>query len=228
MRKGIDAPLVPIIFIVAGIIGIILAWLSYNPYNFIFPVVMVIVGILFIHTSLIGKYRIIHQVVESLDILKNSKVLDLGTGHGAVLLEVAKKLKQPGEVIGIDIWKSTDQSDNSQIATQQNIEQAQIEQVAKVQTASMTKLPFSDNEFDYVFASFAIHNVKPKRQRELALSEALRVLKDNGQLIIIDMEHIGEFQRYLIEQGCEINVRHPGINGIWGCIPTRVINAKDI
>ena len=161
MRKGIDAPLVPIIFIVAGIIGIILAWLSHNPYNFIFPVVMVIGAILFIHTSLIGKYRIIHQVVESLDIPKNSKVLDLGTGHGAVLLEVAKKLKQPGEVIGIDIW-TTDQSDNSQIATQQNIDQSQIEKVAKVQTASITQLPFSDNEFDYIFASFPWKNISNK------------------------------------------------------------------
>lgn len=65
---------------------------------------MFVLAIVFIYTSLSGKYKIIHQVVKSLDIPDNSKVLDLGTGHGAVLLEVAKKLKQPGEVIGIDIW----------------------------------------------------------------------------------------------------------------------------
>lgn len=226
MKKGIDAPLVPILFIVIGILGIILACNSHNIYNFVFPIIMIIMALLFIHTSLVGKYKIIRYVVESLDMPKDSKALDLGTGHGALLLEVAKKLKKPGEVIGIDIWQSADQSSNSQVATQQNIKQAQVEQVATVQTANMTQLPFDDNEFDYVFASFAIHNVKPKRQREVAMSEALRVLKDNGQLIIIDMEHIREFKRYLIEHGCTVNVRHTGINGIWGWIPTNIIDTK--
>lgn len=226
MKKGIDAPIVPIIFIVVGIIGVIPAWQSQNLYNFIFPALMFVLAIVFIHTSLSGKYKIIHQVVKSLDIPDNSKVLDLGTGHGAVLLEVAKKLKQPGEVIGIDIWQSADQSNNSQTATQQNIELAQLNEVAKVQTANMTKLPFSNNEFDDVFASFAIHNVKPKSQRELAISEALRVLKTGGRLVIIDMEHIDEFKRILIQNKCKITMRHAGIDGIWGLIPTSIIIAE--
>lgn len=72
----------------------------------------------------------------------------------------------------------------------------------------------------------SIHNVKPKRQRELAISEALRVLKDDGYLVIIDMEHIGEFKQALVEHGCEINVRRTGFNGLWGWIPTKVIIAK--
>lgn len=226
MKKGIDAPIVPIIFIVVGIIGVIPAWQSQNPYNFIFPALMFVLAIVFIYTSLSGKYKIIHQVVKSLDIPDNSKVLDLGTGHGAVLLEVAKKLKQPGEVIGIDIWQSADQSNNSQVVTQQNIEQAQLAEVAKVKTADMIKLPFSNNEFYYVFASFAIHNVKPKSQRELAISEALRVLKDGGHLVIIDMEHIGEFKRTLVKNGCRVTIHHAGIDGIWGWIPTSVIIAE--
>lgn len=97
MKKGIDAPIVPILFSVIGVIGILIAWQSQNPYNFILV-------ILFIHTSLDGKYKIIHDVVKSLDIPNDSQILDLGTGHGAVLLAVAKKLKQPGKAIGIDIW----------------------------------------------------------------------------------------------------------------------------
>ena len=152
MKKGIDAPIVPILFSVIGVIGILIAWQSQNPYNFI-------LAILFIHTSLDGKYKIIHDVVKSLDIPNDSQILDLGTGHGAVLLAVAKKLKQPGKAIGIDIWQSADQSGNSQTTTQQNIDQAHVSAVAKVQTADMTKLPFNDHTFDFVFASFAIHNV---------------------------------------------------------------------
>lgn len=104
MKKGIDAPIVPIIFLVNGIIWIVPAYQSRNSYNFIFPLVMFALAIVFIHTSLFGKYKIIRRVVKSLNIPDNSKVLDLGTGHGAVLLEVAKRLKRPGKVIGIDIW----------------------------------------------------------------------------------------------------------------------------
>lgn len=226
MKKGIDAPLVPILYIIIGVVGIFPAYYSQNYYNFIYPVMMLVLTIVFIHTSLSGKYKIIRRVVKELDIPDNSKVLDLGTGHGAVLLEVAKKLKQPGEVIGIDIWQSADQSNNSQAATQQNIERAQLGKVAKVQTSNMTRLPFSDNKFDYVFASFAIHNVKPKSQRELAISEALRVLKKNGLLVVIDMEHIGEFNQTLVQHGCKVTLRHAGINGVWGVIPTRIIVAE--
>ena len=35
MKKGIDAPLVPVLFVV--VLGIIPAYNSHNPYNFIFP-----------------------------------------------------------------------------------------------------------------------------------------------------------------------------------------------
>lgn len=73
MKKGIDAPIVPILFSVIGVIGILIAWQSQNPYNFI-------LAILFIHTSLDGKYKIIHDVVKSLDIPNDSQILDLGTG----------------------------------------------------------------------------------------------------------------------------------------------------
>jgi ubiquinone/menaquinone biosynthesis C-methylase UbiE len=168
-----------------------------------------------------------HSVVSSLDIPQDSKVLDLGTGHGAVLLEVARNLKRPGETIGIDIWQSADQSSNSQAATQQNIDRAGVSDVAKVKTADMTRLPFNDRQFDYVFASLAIHNVKPKQQRELAIGEALRVLKPDGGLIIIDMEYIGEFKRCLADREYrEITVHRTGVNGMWGLMPTNVIIAK--
>ncbi|MBN2900893.1 methyltransferase family protein [Limosilactobacillus mucosae] len=223
MKKGIDAPIVPILFSVIGVIGILIAWQSQNPYNFIFPAIMFILAILFIHTSLDGKYKIIHDVVKSLDIPNDSQVLDLGTGHGAVLLAVAKKLKQPGKAIGIDIWQSADQSGNSQTTTQQNIDRAQVSAVAKVQTADMTKLPFNDHAFDFVFASFAIHNVKPRKQRELAINEALRVLKTDGRLIIIDMEHTREFKRVITQSGWQVTVHHAGINGLWGGMPTSIL-----
>lgn len=99
MKKGVDAPLIPILFIIAGIVTTVSAWQSRNPANFIFPLIMFVLAIVFLHTSLFGKYRIIRNVVDSLNIAPDSEILDLGTGHGAVLLAVARKLKSPGEVV---------------------------------------------------------------------------------------------------------------------------------
>ena len=130
---------------------------------------------------------------------------------------MAGKLQLPGKVVGIDLWKSADQSSNSLTATQQNIEAAGVSNVAEIKTADMTKLPFDDESFDYVFASLAIHNVKPRAQRELALREALRVLKPAGYLVIIDLEYVGEFKRYLNEQNCrQVSVKRAEFNGLWG------------
>ncbi|MEY8441613.1 hypothetical protein AALA17_03005 [Lactobacillaceae bacterium 24-114] len=59
-----------------------------------------------------------------------------------LLLEVAKKLRQPGEVIGIDIRQSADQSNNLQTAIQHNIDLAGPTDVSEVKTSDVTKLLF--------------------------------------------------------------------------------------
>lgn len=59
-----------------------------------------------------------------------------------VLLEVAKKLHQSGEVIGIDIWQFADQSNNFQTVIQHNIHLDGLTDVSEVKTSDMTKLPF--------------------------------------------------------------------------------------
>ena len=227
MKKGIDAPITPLMFIICGSAGLVAVMHSDNYVNYVFPVLMIILSIIYLHTSLIGKYRIIQHVVEKLEIPSTSQILDLGTGHGAVLLTVTQRLSVPGKVIGIDIWNSVDQSNNSRLVTQQNIDQLGLNDVARLQTADMTSLPFQDNYFDYVFASLAIHNVKPKAQRRLAIEEAMRILKNNGQLVIIDIEHIQEYQKWLSELGCnDVQVYSAGWDGLWGWLPTKILIAK--
>lgn len=50
----------------------------------------------------------------------------------------------------------------------------------------MIELPFENKKYDFVTASMAIHNIKPKQNRYKALDEATRVLKTEGLLIILD------------------------------------------
>ena len=227
MKKGLDAPLVPITFIIFGIIGMIFAFKSGDIFQYFFPVTMIICSLIFLNTSLHGKYIIIKRTIKALEIPQNSRILDIGTGHGAVLVEVAKYLRKPGKVIGIDIWNKLDQSDNSKYNAQNNVNMMNLNDVAELENANMTTLPFKDGSFNYVIASLSIHNVKPKNKRKKALSEAIRVLKLNGYLIIIDIEHINEYKKFLIEKGfTNIKINKTGFNGLWGALPTRVLIAQ--
>ncbi|KRN03011.1 SAM-dependent methyltransferase [Levilactobacillus senmaizukei DSM 21775 = NBRC 103853] len=227
MKKGIDAPLVPILFLLGGIVGVITAIISKDWTNYIFPIIFLLFGGLYLHTSLWGKYKIIRRVVREMDLSSEAQVLDLGTGHGAFLLEVAQQLKTPGKVIGLDIWNQGDQSGNAIEVTQRNVEQLGVSDVSELVTGNMVKLPFENNVFDRVVASLSIHNVKPRSSREKAIDEAYRVLKPEGQLVILDIEHVGEYRNRLTELGASaVRVEHAGINGMYAALSTRILIAK--
>lgn len=227
MKKGIDAPLVPILFLLVGIVGLVMAITSKDWTNYIFPIILLLFSGLYLHTSLSGKYKIIRHLVRKMNLASNSQVLDLGTGHGAFLLEIARQLKTPGKVIGLDIWNQGDQSGNAIEETQHNIDRIGVSTVSKLVTGNMTKLPFEDNHFDSVVASLSIHNVKPKSSREKAIDEAYRVLMSGGQLIIMDIEHVGEYRNRLEQLGVNsVHVEHAGINGMYAALSTRILIAK--
>jgi SAM-dependent methyltransferase len=62
----------------------------------------------------------------------------------------------------------------------------------KIYTASITELPFKNNEFDFIYTINVLHHLESKESQKKALDEFYRVLRPGGRLII----H-------------EINVRNP-------------------
>jgi arsenite methyltransferase len=149
-------------------------------------------GCIFYWASKAGKLRLRDKMINSIAWRGDENVLDVGCGHGLMLLAAAKRLNT-GHATGIDVWSQVDQATNSPEAT---LENARLEGVADrvtVQSADARKLPFPDASFDVVLSSFVIHNLHSVADREQIIREINRVLKPNGQLAIADIKHTREY-----------------------------------
>jgi SAM-dependent methyltransferase len=132
-------------------------------------------------------------------------VLDVGCGHGLLLVGAAKKLST-GRAVGVDIWRQADQWDNHPENTARN---ARIEGVAdrvEIHTCDASKLVFPDESFDIVLSSSALHDMA---ERDQALLEIIRVLKPGGQVAIYDIRYISRYQKILLDSGMQ-QVQHWG------------------
>src|ERR1700678_612688 len=74
-----------------------------------------------LHTTRRGKFLVWSQILDSLPLRGDERVLDVGCGRGAVLTMVAERLPR-GRVVGIDIWSVADQSGNGPDAARRNLE----------------------------------------------------------------------------------------------------------
>jgi len=126
------------------------------------------------------------RLLDRLKLQGNERVLDVGCGHGLLLIGAAKRLPR-GRAVGIDLWSQIDQGGNSKQATLKN---AQLEGVAdrvEVLDGDMRCLPFPDASFDVVVANLAIHNIEDPEGRAQAVQEIGRVLKPGGRIAINDI-----------------------------------------
>src|SRR5215211_4228755 len=138
------------------------------------------------HTTLRGKFLVWADLLDGLKLRGDERILDMGCGRGAVLLMAAQHLTT-GRAVGVDLWRSVDQSGNSPAATQRNAVAEGVADRVDLHTGDMTALPFEDNSFDVVVSSLAIHNIRGRAGREKAIDEAVRVLRPGGRLLIADL-----------------------------------------
>ncbi len=119
------------------------------------------------------------SVVSKLKLVKNSKVLDVGTGRGqmAILLALHGYQVITGEPEGANWgdWKTPAKKVN-------------VEEMITFKPFNAEKMPFEDACFDAIFLSASFHHIGNKK---LALSEFLRVMKPKGTLIIIELTDAG-------------------------------------
>src|SRR5262249_52312 len=140
---GIDAPyavtfigaLVVAELVIAIIVGKILPFLA----------VIIVAAIFgsFLYTTRRGKFVAWAKFLDDLDLRGDERILDMGCGRGAVLLMAAQNLTT-GRAIGVDLWRSVDQSGNSMEATRRNAVAEGAADRVELHTGDMTALHFDD------------------------------------------------------------------------------------
>ncbi|MFI2765306.1 class I SAM-dependent methyltransferase [Streptomyces echinatus] len=186
-RYGVDAPAFPAVLGAAGTACCLAAgrWRPRRNAMATAGAVLLAGTGVYLHTTLHGKLRIWQRELDRAGLSGDERLLDLGCGRGAVLIEAARRLPR-GQAVGVDLWSGEDQSGNRPEATLANAAAAGVADRVEVRTADMTELPFADDSFDVVTSALAIHNIPTSASRYRAVDEAMRVLRPGGQLIIAD------------------------------------------
>ncbi len=237
---GIDAPyaaafvaVLIVASLVLAIISLVLAIISgevsiSGEVRTFLPVLfMLTIAAFALHTELRGKFLVWAELLDKLGLRGDERILDLGCGRGAVLLLAAQRLTT-GRAVGVDLWRSVDQSGNSAEATRRNAIAEGVADRVELHTADMTALPFEDNSFDVVVSSLAIHNIRGRAGRQKAIDEAVRVLRPGGRLMIADMRATRQHQIHLAKIGMsDVTRRGLGWRFWWGgpWAATRLVTA---
>lgn len=106
---------------------------------------------------------------------EGSTVLDVGTGPGVLLVELATR-RPDLRLTGVDL------SADMIAAATRNLEP--FGQRARVQVGDVTNLPFPDRSFDLIVSSLSLHHWD---HPEAAVPELARVLRPDGRIHIYDV-----------------------------------------
>lgn len=170
----------------------------------------------FIFTTRSGKFVVWDELLGSLALQGDERVLDVGCGRGAVLLLAAERLTG-GKATGIDLWQVQDQSGNALEATKRNAVAEGVSEKIELHTGDMRKLPFADGTFEVIVSSLAIHNVPDAAGRAQAVQEIARVLKPGGRVLLADFKYVGDYAKTLREAGLsEVQTRGLGLRFWYG------------
>lgn len=208
---GLDAPTVVRNFILLSLLSFLLTiatfliqspvwfWLAFS-YAFFYTVLFLIFAFWMYYSSRFTKPKIARDLIDWFNLKGDEKILDLGCGRGLFLIAAAKRLTH-GKAVGIDLWRSVDQSGNCPEMLLRNAQLEGLEEKIEIHTGDIQKLPFPDAFFDTVFSSLVIHNIPTAEGRHCALQELLRVLKPGGRFAILDIRYTLKYANILAQLG---------------------------
>jgi ubiquinone/menaquinone biosynthesis C-methylase UbiE len=181
------------------------------------------VGATMVWFSRVAKLRLRDQLLDSLQLRGDERVLDVGCGLGLLAIGAAKRLKN-GKVVGIDVWSPFDLSGNTADAARANVKLEGVQDKVRIETGDARKLVYPDNHYDVVVSSLVLHNIPERDERAQAVREMVRVLKPGGKLAIFDIFRTGEYAEVLEAAGAK-EVTLSKTEFLW-CVPGRSLTAR--
>jgi len=116
------------------------------------------------------------------------RVLDLGAGTGRSSIMLLKARPQAtlvaSDLFGESFAQHFGHSDTPQAKLLANLKAAGVDQRATIVSADMRKLPFEGASFDAIVSAYAVDHLG-RQGIPQALKEAARVLKPNGEMLLI-------------------------------------------
>jgi len=183
---------------------------------------MATAGLMFFGSKVL-KVRLRERLLDEIPWRGDERVLDVGCGRGLMLIGAAKRLTT-GLAVGVDLWRTEDQSGNSPETTRANALAEGVDRRIEIKTGDARQLPFDANSFDAVVSSWALHNLYDRADREQALREIARVLKPSGRVMLVDIRHAREYAEVLKQAGMiEVQVSPPNLIFV---IPSRVVSGR--
>ena len=200
-RYGVDAPAwvaVLLVLVAGNALQLVIAPTPWSASGLVVTVAAVGLGA---HAGLRGKFVVWAELLDGGRGQVPARILDLGCGRGAVLVAAALRAPQ-AHAVGVDRWRSGDQSGNRASATMANAATAGGGDRVTLCTADVRALPMRDGWADLVVSSLAVHNLRSPRDRATALHEAARVLAPGGRVIVVDFAGAARrYPRWLVDAG---------------------------
>jgi demethylmenaquinone methyltransferase/2-methoxy-6-polyprenyl-1,4-benzoquinol methylase len=129
-----------------------------------------------------GEKRFREKMASGVALSPEERILDMCCGTGRATDALLRKAGPGSRIIGLDLSVG-----QLRVARRS----PELGRVAFMK-ADASRTPFPDSVFDKVFVTHAIHEM-PRRLRLEVLSEARRILRDSGRVVILELDRPGSF-----------------------------------